>query len=140
MKNTKSVTEPGRAIPKALKWYQWLPCLVLSIIRQALASLFLTNIAQLTFQHSQKIIEIIIIIINKSWSRKFHFSKFQKLSVPTGKGKRIARAPMINLVLPERAVSHTFPRTVLNISCVKEIPVSNENAPPTKMTITFIVT
>ena len=44
----------SRAIPKALKWYQWLPCLVLSIIRQALASL-LTNIAQLTLQHSQKI-------------------------------------------------------------------------------------
>ena len=28
-------SNPGRAIPKALKWYQWLPCLVLSIIRQA---------------------------------------------------------------------------------------------------------
>ena len=38
---------PGRATPKALKWYQWLPCLALSIIRQALALLSLTtNIAQ----------------------------------------------------------------------------------------------
>ena len=36
-------SNPGRAIPKALKWYQWLPCLVLSIIRQALASLLLTK-------------------------------------------------------------------------------------------------
>ena len=32
----------------------WLPCLVLSIIRQALASLLITNIAQLTLQHLQK--------------------------------------------------------------------------------------
>ena len=43
-------SNPGRAIPKALKWYQWLPCLTLSIIRQALALLSLTtnttNIAQ----------------------------------------------------------------------------------------------
>ena len=39
------VSIPGGAIPKALKWYQWLPCLVLSIIRQALASLLITNIA-----------------------------------------------------------------------------------------------
>ena len=31
-------SNPGRAIPKALKWHQWLPCLVVSIIRQALAS------------------------------------------------------------------------------------------------------
>ena len=45
---------PGRAIPKALKWYQWLLGLVLSIIRQALASLLLINIAQLTSQHLQK--------------------------------------------------------------------------------------
>ena len=36
-------SNPGRAIPKALKSYQWLPCLVLSIIRQALASLLLTK-------------------------------------------------------------------------------------------------
>ena len=34
----------GRAILKALKWYQWIHCLVLSIIRQALASSHLTNI------------------------------------------------------------------------------------------------
>ena len=46
-------SNPGRAIPKALKGYQWLPCFVLSIIRQALASLVLTNIAQLTLQHLQ---------------------------------------------------------------------------------------
>ena len=29
---------PGRDIPKTLKWHQWLPCLALSITRQALAS------------------------------------------------------------------------------------------------------
>ena len=46
-------SNPGRPIPKAFKWFQWLPCLVLSIIRQALASLILTNIAQLTLQHLQ---------------------------------------------------------------------------------------
>ena len=41
---------PGRAIPKTLKWYQWLPCFAFSIKRQALALLSLTtnttNIAQ----------------------------------------------------------------------------------------------
>ena len=47
-------SNPGHAIPKALKWYQWLTCLVLSIIRQALASLLITNIAQLTSQHLPK--------------------------------------------------------------------------------------
>ena len=36
-------SSPGRAIPKAVKLYQWLPCLVLSIIRQALALLSLTT-------------------------------------------------------------------------------------------------
>ena len=36
------------------KWYQWLACLVLSIIRQALTSLLLINITQLTSQHLQK--------------------------------------------------------------------------------------
>ena len=30
--------DPGLVIPKMLKWYQWLPCLALSIIRQALVS------------------------------------------------------------------------------------------------------
>ena len=44
---------PGHAIPKVLKWYQWLPCLVLSVIRQALASLLLTCIAQLASYHLQ---------------------------------------------------------------------------------------
>ena len=44
----------GRAIPKALKWYQWVPCWVLSIVRQVLASLLLTNITKLTLQHLQK--------------------------------------------------------------------------------------
>ena len=43
---------PGRAMPKALKCYLWLPWLVLSIIRQALASLLLiyrtTNFESLT--------------------------------------------------------------------------------------------
>ena len=54
------------SIPKALKWYQWLPRFVLSIIRQALTSLLLTNIAQLTSQHLQKVkkSEKSLIIIN----------------------------------------------------------------------------
>ena len=47
-------SNPGRAIPKVLKWYKWLPCLVISIIRQALASLLQTHIAQLTSQHLQR--------------------------------------------------------------------------------------
>ena len=46
-------SKPGRTIPRLYKWYHWLPCLVLSIIRQALASLLLTNISQLTSQHLQ---------------------------------------------------------------------------------------
>ena len=46
-------SDPGRAITMAFKWYQWLPCLVLSIIRQAQALALLslttntTNIEQL---------------------------------------------------------------------------------------------
>ena len=50
-------SNPGRAIPKALKMIQvgtFVPCLVLSIIRQALASFLLTNIAQLASQHLHK--------------------------------------------------------------------------------------
>ena len=36
-------SNPGGAILKALNWYQWLPCLALSIKRQALALLSLTT-------------------------------------------------------------------------------------------------
>ena len=62
-------SNPGRAIPKALKWRQWLPCLVLSIIREALVSLLLTNIAQLTSQHLQNPIIIMFIFIGGSYGR-----------------------------------------------------------------------
>ena len=55
---------PAAPYQRRLKWYQWLPCLVLSIIRQALASLLLTNIAQLTLQHLHKKVQKIPIIIN----------------------------------------------------------------------------
>ena len=43
----------GRAIPKVLKWYKLLTCVVLSILRQKLACL-LTNTTQLTSQNLQK--------------------------------------------------------------------------------------
>ena len=55
--------------PKALKWRQWLPCLVLSIIREALVSLPLPNIAQLTSQHLQNPIIILFIFIGGSYGR-----------------------------------------------------------------------
>ena len=58
-------SNPGCAIPKALKWYQWLPCLVLNSIRQALTSLLLTNITQLTLQHLQKVPMIINVCIHR---------------------------------------------------------------------------
>ena len=48
------VSNPGLAIPKALKWYQWLPCLVLS------NKYFTTNFATLTKKKSPKKSPIII--------------------------------------------------------------------------------
>ena len=49
-------SKPARAASKALKWYQWLPYLTLTIIRPALTSLLsqkrITNITQLTKKKS----------------------------------------------------------------------------------------